>query len=49
MICPLFQLVSLRKSYLRDLSNLAIMLLALKLMTESFKGNDSFCLDLTPL
>ena len=42
---PLFQLVSLMKSYLQDLSNLAIMLLALKLMTESFKENDSFHLD----
>ena len=49
MILPPFPLVSLMKSYLQDLSNLVIMLLASNLMTESFKGNDSFRLDLTPL
>ena len=42
-------LVDPMQSYLQDLSNLPIMLLALNLMTESFKGNDSFRLDLSPL
>ena len=42
-------LVDPMQSYLQDLSNLAIMLLASNLITESFKGNDSFHLDLSPL